>query len=232
MNVVLILASGMGSRMKAQKNKIFLELEKKPLIFHTISNFEVSKDIDEIIIVSKEDEIYSIREILDKYNFKKVTDVIVGSDTRQGSAYNGVNFIYEKYKDKQDLIVLFHNGANPFVNSLEIEKVIKGAMKSGAAAVGHKTKDTIRKVDKDNFSKGIIDRSKLWNMQTPQAVKLSLAKKSFDYASDKCFEGTDDCSVVENYGGNVKIVEASDNNFKITTPIDLELARVILNNLN
>ncbi len=230
MNVVLILASGIGSRMKAGKNKIFLELDNKPLITYAIRSFELSEYVDEIVIVSKKNEIKYMQEIIDKYKFKKISSIIIGGiNTRQQSAYEGVKFVYKKYKDIKNATLIFHNGANPFIASEEIKNVITGSKNNGAAAVAHKTKDTIRKVDENKFSKGVIDRSGLWNMQTPQAIQLDLAKESFEYAFQSGFEGTDDCSIVENYGKNVKIVEASDNNFKITTPIDLELAKVILN---
>lgn len=231
MNIVLILASGMGSRMRAGKNKIFLELNNKPLITYAISSFELSEYIDEIVIVSKKSEIKYMQEIVDKYKFKKISNIIIGGiDTRQQSAHKGVNFVYQKYKNIKNVTLLFHNGANPFVTIKEIKNVITASKIDGAAVVAHKTKDTIRKVDENKFSKGVIDRNELWNMQTPQAIQLNLAKKSFEYAFQNDFEGNDDCSIVENYGKNVKIVEASDNNFKITTPIDLELAKVILNN--
>ncbi len=227
MNTVLILASGIGKRMKANKNKVFLELNEKPIIYYTIKNFELSSVIENIVLVVKEEEINFTKEIIKKYNFKKVKDVVVGGKERQDSSYNGLNFVHKNYNTK-DAIIIFHNGANPFVTQSEIGCVISEAKNFGAAVVAHKTKDTIRKVNKENFSEGIIDREKLWNMQTPQAIKLDLAKKSFDYAFENNFVATDDCSMVENYGASVKIVEASENNFKITTPIDLKLARIIL----
>jgi 2-C-methyl-D-erythritol 4-phosphate cytidylyltransferase len=128
-----------------------------------------------------------------------------------------------------DVVVLFHNGANPFVSNEEIRRVADEARTNGAAVVAHKTKDTIRRVDEDNKSKGVVDRSELWNMQTPQAIQLELALEAFENAKEKDFLGTDDVSLVEELNRDVVVVEASDNNFKITTPIDLALAEVILN---
>jgi 2-C-methyl-D-erythritol 4-phosphate cytidylyltransferase len=94
--------------------------------------------------------------------------------------------------------------------------------------VAHKTKDTIREVNIHGISIQVLDRSKLWNMQTPQAIKFTLAKKAFQKANAENFLGTDDVSLVERLGGKVKIIEASKNNFKLTTPLDLELAKIIL----
>ena len=226
-NTVLILASGMGKRMKAGKNKVFLEINQKPILYYTIKNFELSSVIQNIVLVLKQEEVDFVRKLIKKYDFKKVKDVIIGGKERQDSSYNGLNFVHKNYNTK-DAIIVFHNGANPFVTQSEIENVISEASKFGAAVVAHKTKDTIRKVDSDSFSGGIIEREKLWNMQTPQAIQLNLAKKSFDYAFENNFVATDDCSMVENYGVSVKIIEASENNFKITTPLDLKLAKVIL----
>ena len=127
--------------------------------------------------------------------------------------------------------MLFHNGANPFVSQDEIKTVIAGARKFGSAVVAHKTKDTIRKVKKNGLSAGVIDRSSLWNMQTPQAIRFSLALKAFSQAEKEGFLGTDDASLVERLGKKVLIVEASENNFKVTTPIDLDLAKIILKKL-
>ncbi|XLQ19699.1 MAG: 2-C-methyl-D-erythritol 4-phosphate cytidylyltransferase [Candidatus Moraniibacteriota bacterium] len=230
MNIAIILASGMGKRMGANKNKVFLELGGKPLIFYTIDNFERSEDIDEIVIVAKENEITDMQELIDEFEFEKVSHIIAGGKERQNSGHNGVTCVANNYDDS-DTVVLFHNGANPFVSAEEIKCVAEAARNGGAAVVAHKTKDTIRKVNEDNVSKGVIDRSELWNMQTPQAIQLELALNAFDRADKKDFLGTDDVSLVEELGGAVVIVEASDNNFKVTTPIDLALAEVILSQL-
>jgi 2-C-methyl-D-erythritol 4-phosphate cytidylyltransferase len=228
MNVAIILASGMGKRMGAGKNKTLLKLEKNPLVFYAIENFQKSKVVDKIILVAREGEEKLFRKIVDKYRFKKVAAIISGGKERQDSAYNGVAFVKEKFKNPKDAILLFHNGANPFVAQDEIREVIANARKFGASAVAHRTKDTIRRVDEGNFSQGVIDRASLWNMQTPQAIQFYLAEKAFFLARKDNFLGTDDVSLVERLGKKVKILEASENNFKVTTPVDFELARIIL----
>lgn len=232
MNIAIILASGFGKRMGAGQNKVFLELGEKPLIYHTINNFEKSRNIDEIVIVARKDEISDMQKLVDDYYFKKVSQIIAGGSERQYSGHNGIEYIHKKYDNNDNAIILFHNGANPFVSDEEIKSVIDGARESGAAVVAHKTKDTIRKVDKDNFSKGVMDRDELWNMQTPQAIKLKLAKEAFDKAKRDEFLGTDDVSLVERLNKDVMVVEASSNNFKVTAPIDLVLAEVILSQVD
>lgn len=228
MNIAIILASGVGKRMGAEKNKTLLKLDNKPLIYYAIENFQKSKIVDKIILVVKGGEEKMFQAIVQRYNFKKVVAIISGGEERQDSAYNGIKFIKEKFGKFKNMVVLFHNGANPFVTQDEIAEVILNAKKLGAAVVAHKTKDTIRRVSSARLSLGVIDRSSLWNMQTPQAINFTLAVRAFFKAKKDGFLGTDDVSLVERLGKKVKIIEASENNFKITTPLDLELAKIIL----
>jgi 2-C-methyl-D-erythritol 4-phosphate cytidylyltransferase len=228
MNIAIILASGLGKRMGAGKNKTLLKLGGRPIIFYALNVFDKSGQINEIILTVGAGEEKVFKKIIEKYNFKKRIRVIVGGKERQDSGYNAINFIdSEKGKKKNNLIVLFHNGANPFVKREEIKSVIEATKKYGAAVVAHRTKDTIRQVDGRGISMGVIDRSGLWNMQTPQAIKFSLAKKAFQKAREDNFLGTDDVSLVERLGKKAKVIEASEYNFKITTPLDMELAKMV-----
>lgn len=231
MNIAIVLASGLGKRMRAGKNKTLLNLGKNPLIYYALDKFEKTKIINKVVIVVREGEENIFKEIIKKYNFKKVVAVIAGGEERQDSAWEGLKFIKEKFGKFKKMIVVFHNGANPFVTREEIEKVVLNASRFGASVVAHKTKDTIRQVDKNMFSLGVVDRINLWNMQTPQAIGFGLALRAFLEAKEGGFYGTDDVSLVEKLGKRVKIIEASENNFKITTPLDLKLAEIIVKNL-
>lgn len=233
MNIGIILASGVGKRMEAGKNKTLIALGGKPIIFHALEVFEKSKDINGIVLVAGEGEINIFKKIVLKYKFKKILGIVPGGKERQYSSYAGIKFIdnYFNNNKKNGQILFFHNGANPFVTQEEIHICAIEAKKHGACAVAHKTKDTIREVDVHGFSIQVLDRKKLWNMQTPQAIELILAKKAFQKANADNFLGTDDVSLVERLGKKVKIIEASKNNFKLTTPLDLELAKLILKKL-
>lgn len=222
------MASGIGKRMGAGKNKVLLKLQGKPLIFHTLKAFEKCKDIDAILVVIREEEIELAKNIVKKYKIKKVIGAIAGGKERQFSGLNAVLYLNEVIKDKSKAVVLFHNGANPFVTPEEISETIVNAKKYGACAVAHPTKDTIKEVDKNGIAVKTLDRSKLWNMQTPQTIKFTLALEAFTRADRDNFIGTDDVSLVERLGKKVKIIEGSENNFKITTPKDLELAKIII----
>ncbi len=230
MNIGIILASGIGKRMDAGKNKVLLKLGGKPIVFHALKAFEKCKDIDGILIVIRKEEIELAKKIIGEYKIKKVIDIIEGGKERQFSGLNAILYLNEILKDKAKAVVLFHNGANPFVTSEEISESIKNAKKYGAAVVAHPTKDTIKEIDKNGLAVKTLDRSKLWNMQTPQTIKFPLAYKAFTKADKDNFIGTDDVSLVERLGKKVKIIEGSNYNFKITTPLDLELAKIIIKN--
>jgi len=232
MNIGIVLASGLGKRMKVGKNKTLVTLGEKPIIFYALEVFEKSKDIDGIVLVAGAKDKTLFEAVVKKYNFKKILGVISGGKERQDSSYAGIEFIDASFanKNKAGLILLFHNGANPFVTQKEIHTCILEAKKRGACAVAHKTKDTIREANPHRISVRVLDRTKLWNMQTPQAIKFTLAKRAFRQANSVNFIGTDEVSLVERLGTKVKIIEASKNNFKLTTPLDLELARLIIKN--
>jgi 2-C-methyl-D-erythritol 4-phosphate cytidylyltransferase len=238
MNIAVILASGQGKRMKAGKNKVLLEINKKPLIYYTIKPFQESNLIDSILLVCQERDKIFFQKIIQEYGLSKVENLIQGGKERQDSGYNAVFYLDEKISksldsrlcgnDKENFL-LFHNGANPFVSENEIKNSIKTARKFKACSVAHPTKDTIKKVSKNGMIIKTLDRKQLCNMQTPQTIELKLAKKAFGKAREDNFIGTDDVSLVENLGKKVKVIEASEFNFKITTPIDLELAEIIYN---
>lgn len=230
MNIGIILASGVGKRMGAGKNKTLVTLGGKPIIFYTLRAFEKSRDIKGVVLVVGEKDRSAFRQIIKKYRFKKILGVISGGKERQDSGYAGIEFVnnYFESRDRNKLVLLFHNGANPFVSEEEIRACVLGAKRNGACAVAHRTKDTIREVNARGLSVRVLDRKMLWNMQTPQVITFALAKKAFEKANRDNFLGTDDVSLVERLGKKVKIIEAGKNNFKLTTPLDLELAKIIL----
>ena len=227
MNIAVILSSGFGTRMKARKNKTLLSIGRKPIIVHTINCFECSNMINEIVLVVREEEKQIFEKIIEKYNFKKISAIVLGGKERQYSAHNAVKYCTMKNISAKD-VLLFHNGANPFVSEEEITSVIFAAEKHGAAAVAHRTKDTIKEVDENGRVVRTLNRSVLWNMQTPQALQFNVAREAFDRAHEGQYVGTDDVSLAEYIGKPVAIVEASDHNFKITTPRDLLMAKLIL----
>jgi len=223
MNGVVIVAAGTGSRMNMGINKQFIKLEGKEIIYYTIEKFYKNENIDDIVVVVKEEEAEFFRkEILDKYNFKNIK-LAYGGKERQDSVYNGL-----KSLDKECNIVLVHDGARPFVSNKIINKSIEEAKENKAIVVGVPVKDTIKVIDND---KNIVDtpnRNILWAVQTPQTFDYNLLIKSYEDAFKDGFYGTDDAMLVERIGYKVKMVEGSYNNIKITTQEDLGLGSQIL----
>lgn len=224
---VVIVAGGKGRRMGAKVNKVFLTLGGKPLLYHTLKNFSQNKYINEIIVVTAQDETdFCFNEIIKKYNINKVSAVISGGIERQDSVYNGLKAL------KNCDIVLIHDGARPFVNDRMIEEGIKNAKDYGACACGVKPKDTMKVIDKNNFSEKTVDRESLFIVQTPQCFKYDIIMQCHKCIKIDKLMVTDDTSIVENYGYKVFLYEGSYNNIKITTPEDLAIGEEILKNID
>lgn len=210
----VIVAAGSGTRMKAGKNKVFLELLGKTILEHTVSAFQNMPMIDEIIVVTN--EIEEAKKILSKYS--KLKEIVAGGAVRGESVQNGL-------KAATGDFVAIHDGARALVLQEDIENVLNAAMEFGAAALGVKCKDTLKMADENGFISKTLDREFLYNIQTPQVFKLSDILEMYE----KCDEVfTDDCALAEKYGQMVKIVDGSYDNIKITTPDDMDLAERIL----
>ena len=223
MNGVVIVAAGTGSRMNMGINKQFIKLEGKEIIAYPIEKFYNNSNIEDIVVVVKEDESeFFKKEILDKYNFKNVK-IAYGGKERQDSVYNGLKLLDEKCD-----VVLIHDGARPFVSDKIIDKSIEEAKEHKAIVVGVPVKDTIKVIDND---KNIVDtpnRSVLWAVQTPQTFDYNILIDAYKDAFKNKFYGTDDAMLVERIGYKVKMLEGSYNNIKITTQEDLNIGSQIL----
>ena len=210
----VIVAAGSGTRMKAGKNKVFLELFGKTILEHTVSAFENLDMIDEIIVVTNETD--EAKKILSKY--KKIKEIVPGGGVRGESVQSGLK------KASGDFVAI-HDGARALIAREDIENVLNAALEYGAAALGVKCKDTLKIADDAGFISGTLDREFLYNIQTPQVFRLSEITEMYE----KCDEiFTDDCQLAEKNGIKVKIVDGSYDNIKITTPDDLDLAERIL----
>lgn len=210
----VIVAAGSGTRMKAGKNKVFLELLGKTILEHTVSVFEKMAMIDEIVVVTN--EIEEAGRILADYS--KVAAIVPGGSVRGESVQNGL------MKASGDFVAI-HDGARALILEENIERVLVEAQKNGAAALGVKCKDTLKMADVNGFISKTLDRELLYNIQTPQVFKLEEIIRWYEDC-DEVF--TDDCALAEKYGAKVKIVDGSYDNIKITTPDDMDLAERIL----
>ncbi|MBI2661288.1 2-C-methyl-D-erythritol 4-phosphate cytidylyltransferase [Candidatus Woesearchaeota archaeon] len=226
-NHVIIAAAGKGARMGINSNKVFLTLAGRPILYHTIKVFENCSAIDDIIIVTKKEDIDEINNIKNNNNFKKIKNIVIGGIERQDSVYNGLMSIKNGKNNDDNNIILVHNGSNPLVKENEIIECIENARIYGAAVVGFPVKDTLKEA-KENIIVKTIDRTNLWQMQTPQAIQYGLFIKAFENAKKNNLKFTDDVALVEAIGHKVKIVQCSNENIKITTPEDLKIAEGIM----
>lgn len=226
MNGVVIVAAGTGSRMKKDINKQFIKLKNKEIVAHTIEKFYNSENIDDIVVVIREDEEeYFNKNIKEKYGFTNIK-VAHGGNERQDSVFNGIKML-----KKECDVVLIHDGARPFVTDDIIKKSINKANEHKAIVVGVKVKDTIKVVSDNGNIVDTPNRSYLWAVQTPQVFKYDIITKAYEDAYNNNYYGTDDAMLVERIGYNVKMIEGSYNNIKITTQEDLEFGEQILKNI-
>ena len=231
MNFAIIVAAGKGKRMKSGENKVFLDLLNKPMLYYSLKVFQDCSEINEIIIVAQKNDFRKINEIKNKYSFAKIKNIVEGGKERQDSVYNGLMSIKNA---KNDDIIVVHNGSNPLIRENEIISCISSAKKYGAAVCCFPLKDTIKKINND-FVEKTIDRTGVYQMQTPQAIKYGLFIEGYNNVKKRKLKITDDVAVVESLNKKVNIVECSYENVKITTRDDLKIAEGILmkrNNIN
>lgn len=215
----VIVAGGKGTRMGAGYNKVFMELSDLSIISRTVSVFDACNEIDEIVIVTAEDDIPKMTEVTKDYS--KVKEITVGGELRQDSVYNGL------LKVKGD-IVLIHDGARCLVTENIIKGVVSDVNAYGAAATGVTVKDTLKSVDAVGNIIATVDREKTVQIQTPQGFKKDEIIEMHKRARVDKLEVTDDCSVFEHYGKIVHFTRGSYDNIKITTPIDIAIGEEIL----
>lgn len=214
--VAIITAAGQGKRMGSPKQ--FIKIGGRPMLWWTLSVFQKTKAIDEIILVVNAEE----KNQTKGFKFSKIKKVVAGGRERQDSVNNGLKALPENTE-----IVVIHDGARPLVTAGMIEAAIHQAKKHGAAVVGVPVKDTIKLVNpKPGTVNRTLQRDRVWAAQTPQVFKRDLIMRAYQkYGKQKV---TDDAMLVEKMGKPVKMLMGSYLNLKITTPDDLLLAEALL----
>jgi 2-C-methyl-D-erythritol 4-phosphate cytidylyltransferase len=218
---VVIPAAGQGKRMNLNKNKQFLLLEDKPVIIHTLYNFESDEWCEEIVVVANEKEIEQIRELTTAYGISKVVKIVSGGVQRQNSVFNGLRAL------NGDPVVLIHDGARPFVKKELIHELVNVAELSEAAILAVPIKDTVKESNAQKVVR-TVDRNNLWSVQTPQAFRLQAIRSAHEEAERAQFLGTDDASLMEYINKPVSIVTGDYFNIKLTTKEDIVFAEAIL----
>ena len=215
----VIVAAGNASRMGGI-DKVMAELAGEPMIVRTVRTFQQSDAIKEIVIVTRPDLIVPITNLCK--NFDKVRMVVAGGASRQESVGMGLNSFSDKIK-----LVAIHDGARPLISLEVIDRAVRAANSYSAAAPAIPVKDTI-KVVRGGVVDHTPDRATLQAVQTPQVFDLDLIRGALKQAELNGSAVTDDCSAVELMGMSVKIVEGDERNIKVTTPMDLKIAEMLL----
>lgn len=215
----VIVAAGNASRMGGI-DKVMAPIGGEPMIVRTVRQFQNCDAIKEIVVVTRPDLIVPIMDLC--HDFSKLKAVVVGGDSRDVSVSMGLNTLSSNCK-----LVAVQDGARPFATWQLIDRVVRAANTYGAAAPAIPVKDTI-KVVTGGIVKQTPERSALRAVQTPQVFDFDLLRGALKKAKLDGLAITDDCSAVEHMGMSVKIVDGDERNIKITTPLDLKLAELIL----
>lgn len=215
----VIVAAGSASRMGGI-DKVMAPIGGEPMIVRTVRTFQQCDAIREIVIVTRQDLIVPIMDLC--HEFDKVQMVIVGGASRPESVAAGLSALSDKVK-----LVAVQDGARPLVSWQVIDRTVRAANSYGAAAPAIPVKDTI-KVVAGGIVKETPDRKTLQAVQTPQVFDIDLLRSALLQAAQDGAEITDDCSAVERLGMSVKIVEGDERNIKVTTPLDLKIAELFL----
>lgn len=217
----IIVAAGDSRRMGDGVNKQFLLFDGIPVLAHTLKKFDNSDSIDNVIIVTKPENIPTVWDMIKEFDIRKVTDIVPGGETRQQSVINGLKLV------GNDALVAVHDGARPFVSPQLINRLCEIGFESGAVVPGIIPKDTVKILDPSGNVESTPDRSTLRCIQTPQVFRADILKLAYIRAEELNFLGTDDASVVEFSGIPVAIADGENTNIKVTTPEDLPVAEAI-----
>jgi 2-C-methyl-D-erythritol 4-phosphate cytidylyltransferase len=214
----IIVAGGSGKRMGGLLPKQFLRLGSTTILEHTLRVFCSCRQIGEVILVVSPERVAALgKQLMGKPAYKKLAVVVGGGAERYFSVRNGLLALHRKSS-----LVLIHDAVRPFCTHRMIRECAAAADKTGAAAVGIIPRDTIKRI-KGTVIAGTLDRNQLLQIQTPQAFRTDLIKKLYQKGKNL---GTDECYAVEKAGHKVTWIAGNAANFKITTPEDLEMARL------
>ncbi len=241
---VIIAAAGAGTRLESdpdaprqgggsgfrpakaglQMAKPLILLKGKPLLVYSLEVFAACPLVESIIVVVGENNLEEFKKVIAQYGFQKVSAVVVGGATRCESVSNGLNVL-----DEDTELVVIHDGARPLISPGVLKKAIVLCHNESAVIAAVPVKPTIKRVNPEDLSvEATLDRSLLWEAQTPQVFKKDILLKAHKEVNDK--QATDDASLLERLGEKIKIVEGEYRNIKITTSEDLIIAESFLAN--
>ena len=221
----IVPAAGSAIRMGLGYSKAYVDVAGKPLLARTVESLLTSPFIDRITVAVRPDEVaLAMGEVIDKFNFENRVELIAGGHERQQT----VDRLLAAAPPERDL-VLIHDGARPLVSINLIHEVLEAAAKWGAAIAAIPITDTIKEsTDGGETVSGTVNRTGLFRAQTPQVFHRDIIVAAHRRALKERWEVTDDASLIEQMGHEIRIVTGEERNIKITTLDDLELVRWIV----
>ena len=216
---VIIVAGGSGKRMGSDRPKQFLLLKGRPVLFHTLNAFHVSDPGARIVLVLPIEHHGTWKDLCNEFKIDIPHTVVAGGKERWHSVKAGLGKL-----DAKDAIVAVHDGVRPLASKELIGRCFHHAERYGSAVPVVPISSSVRQI-KANGSIA-IDRSTLRSVQTPQCFKVEMLHRAFAMPFDPAF--TDEATMIERMGEKVDLVEGEDRNIKITTPLDLKVAEVLL----
>ncbi len=213
---LIFLAGGKGVRLNQETPKQYIPINGKILAWYSFELFSLLQEINEIIVVCS-------KNYKSFFKSSKSLTFAEPGQRRQDSVFNGLQKV-----NKASNLVCIHDAARPFIDKESVISLINAGYEHNAAVLAIPATSTIKEANSENYVNKTLDRSKLWEIQTPQAVKYDLLLEGFDYVNKNNIDVTDDVSIVELLNHPVKIVKGKSQNIKITTPFDLNLAKALL----
>ena len=217
----VVVAAGNATRMEGI-DKVLTTLGDLPVLVHTLRVFQECPDLDEIVVVTREDLMVEVSALCQDFAFTKVKKVVKGGRERIHSVQAG---LVEVRKDAE--LIAIHDGARPLLPPEVLEEVLKKAAQTGAAAPAVPITDTVKRAE-DNLAVETVDRSALFAVQTPQVFQADLIRAAVNKALADGVVLTDDCAAVERLGMKVSLTRGSRENLKLTTPFDLIVGEAVL----
>ncbi len=218
----VILAAGASTRM-GKINKQLYTIGGKPVLAHTLLAYQNCPLIHEIVVVTKKEDFEAVLQMSRQYGISKLKQLVVGGATRQESARRGVEKLSAKVK-----YVAIADGARCLTTPAQITRVCLMAYRTKAACAGHLTGDTLKRASVLGNVRETVDRTGMWQAQTPQVFHTALYQAALMKAEEDQFAVTDDASLIEHLGYQVRLVECGASNIKITTPEDLPMASALI----
>jgi 2-C-methyl-D-erythritol 4-phosphate cytidylyltransferase len=218
--LALIPTAGSGKRMGSELPKQFLEIRGKPILIYTLEKFDRCTVIDDVILIVPSDHVGLAEEAIAKWHVEKVHDVIAGGKERQDSVQNGL----DRLSDRVEIVVV-HDGVRPFVSVEKISETVASVRQWGGAIMALPAKETMKKAT-CGWVEETLDRNSIWSVQTPQGFRADWILKGYQKARESGYRATDDAALIERLGYRVAIVMGEEKNIKITTPDDIRLAEM------